>query len=95
MRTEIDKDILAIDFSAVPFIDSTASAELDEVIQSLDAEGDIVMVFGARPQVMRTLEQTGTLANLGPEQVFASRIEALTAARSLIDARRGPIPVRD
>ena len=95
MRTEIDKDILAIDFSAVPFIDSTASAEIDEVIQSLKADNDIVMVFGARPQVMRTLEQTGTLANLGPELVFASRIEALTAARSLIDARRAAMPGRD
>ena len=95
MRSEIDKDILAIDFGDVPFIDSTAAAELDEVIQSLAADDDIVMLFGARPQVMRTLEQTGTLEHLGTDRVFTDRIEALTAARSLIEARRAASSAAD
>jgi len=92
MRSDIDKDILAIDFRDVPFIDSTAAAELDEVIQSLRADDDIVMLFGARPQVMQTLQQTGTLEHLGPERLYASRLDALNAARALIDERREAIP---
>jgi len=95
MLTEIDKDILAIDFSDVPFIDSSAAAALDEVILSLGADDDIVMLYGVRPQVLRTLEQTGTIAHLGEQRIFATRIEALTAARSLIEERQARVPVSD
>jgi SulP family sulfate permease len=92
MLTEIDKDILAIDFGDVPFIDSSAAAALDEVILSLRADDDIVMLYGVRPQVQRTLEQTGTLAHLGDQRVFTTRLEALTAARALIDERQARVP---
>jgi len=95
MLTEIDKDILAIDFSDVPFIDSSAAAALDEVILSLRADDDIVMLYGVRPQVLRTLEQTGTLDHLGEQRVFDTRIEALTAARSLVEERQARVPVAD
>ncbi len=87
MQSDIDKDVLAIDLRHVPFIDSSASAALDEVIERLSEEGDIVVLFGVRDAVRSTLEQTGVLRRLGHQHMFADRVEALTFASAYIAMR--------
>jgi SulP family sulfate permease len=84
LQTSIEKDVLAIDLRDVPFIDSSASAALDEVIQRLASDGDRVLLFGARERVKTTLEQTGVLDRLGRENLLASRIDALRLAQTII-----------
>jgi len=90
LQSKIEKDVLAIDLHHVPFIDSSAAAALDEVIQRLSEDGDRVLLFGAREPVRKVLLQTGVLDRLGAENLLASRIEALQMARSIID--RSPPP---
>jgi SulP family sulfate permease len=92
MQSDIDKDVLAIDLRAVPFIDSSASAALDEVVERLTEEGDVVVLFGVRDAVRSMLEQTGVLSRLGHQHIFGNRIEALTFAKAYITRRHGDSP---
>jgi len=84
LQSSIEKDVLAIDLRDVPFIDSSASAALDEVIQRLKDDGDTVLLFGARERVRLILEQTGVLDRLGRQNLLASRIDALRQAQTII-----------
>ncbi len=84
LQSNIEKDVLAIDLRAVPFIDSSACAALDEVIQRLETDGDRVLLFGAREPVRKLLQQTGVLQRLGEENLLTSRIDTLRLARSII-----------
>jgi SulP family sulfate permease len=85
LQSTIEKDVLAIDLRDVPFIDSSASAALDEVIQRLNDDGDRVLLFGARHRVKTILQQTGVLERLGAENLLEQRIDALRLAKSIID----------
>ena len=84
LQSSIEKDVLAIDLRDVPFIDSSASAALDEVIQRLKDDGDTVLLFGARERVRLILEQTGVLDRLGRDNLLDSRIDALRLAQTII-----------
>ena len=85
LQTTIEKDVLAIDLRDVPFIDSSASAALDEVIQRLNQDGDRVLLFGARQRVKTILQQTGVIEHLGAENLLEQRIDALRLAQSIIE----------
>ncbi len=84
LQTNIKKDVLAIDLSDVPFIDSSASAALEEVIQRLTEIGDTVLMFGVRPSVKLVLEKTGVLQLLDDKNLFESRLEALRYAKVIL-----------
>jgi SulP family sulfate permease len=84
LESSIEKDVLAIDLRHVPFIDSSASTALEEVISRLYADGDRVLLFGARERVQLTLERTGVLDLLGTENLLDSRLEALRRAQVII-----------
>ncbi len=84
LQSSIEKDVLAIDLRDVPFIDSSASAALDEVVQRLNDDGDTVLLFGARERVKLILDQTGVLDRLGRENLLDSRIDALRLAQAII-----------
>lgn len=84
LQSSIEKEVLAIDLSDVPFIDSSASAALEEVIERLRDIGDTVILFGARPKVLQTLRKTGVAALLNDTQIAASRLDALRAALDMI-----------
>ncbi len=91
LQSSIEKDVLAIDLRDVPFIDSSASAALDEVIQRLKDDGDTVLLFGARERVKTVLEQTGVLNRLGKENLLDNRIETLRLAQSIIASTRDTV----
>ncbi len=93
LQSNMEKEVLAIDLRDVPFIDSSASAALDEVIQRLASEGDRVLLFGAREPVINILRQTGVLERLGEENLLSQRIDALRQAATILgSADSGPAP---
>ena len=84
MQSSTEKDALVVDFSDVPFIDTSASMALEEAIVGLRALGDTVILFGVRDRVRETLGKTGVLKLLDKGQITVSRLEALRAARDYI-----------
>jgi len=69
----------------VPFIDSSASMALEDVILKLQQLDGTVIVFGGRAPVMETLRKTGVLDLLGSGHLAATRLEALRQARTFIE----------
>jgi SulP family sulfate permease len=75
-------DVLIIDFIDVPFIDSSASLALEEVIAEMQSAGDTVIVCSMRDSVHKTLEQIGLFKVLQPDHVAADRLGALRVAEA-------------
>ena len=84
LKRDLDKDILAIDLSDVPFIDTSASNALEEVIDDLNAIGDRVIIFGASKNVLNTLDKTGVLSRLDSGQIAPDRLTALRSAETYL-----------
>ncbi|MBM3353595.1 MAG: SulP family inorganic anion transporter [Betaproteobacteria bacterium] len=84
MQASAEKDALVVDFSDVPFVDTSASMALEETILALRELGDAVILFGVRERVRETLGKAGVLRHLEGRQVAATRLEALRAARDHI-----------
>ncbi len=84
MQASAEKDALVVDFSDVPFIDTSASMALQETILALRERGDTVILFGVRERVRETLVKIGVLRHLEGNQIAATRLEALRAARNHI-----------
>jgi anti-anti-sigma regulatory factor len=89
IQTDMEKDVLAIDLSYVPFIDSSAAAALEEAIQRLKDTGDAVLLFGARADVIGMLRKTGVLQQLDEKYLLDSRIDALRLAQEIRAQRNG------
>lgn len=75
------KEHLIIDFTAVPFIDSTAAFALDEVILRMHHDHYNVSICGANEEVLKKLDSLGILKNLTSEWVFDSLLEAMRHAQ--------------
>lgn len=86
MQASAEKDALVVDFTDVPFVDTSASMALEETILALRELGDTVILFGVRERVRETLGKTGVLKHLEGRQIAATRLEALRAARDHIGA---------
>ena len=84
MQASAKKDALVVDFSDVPFIDTSASMALEETILALRERGDTVILFSVRERVRETLVKIGVLRHLEGNQIAATRLEALRAARNHI-----------
>ncbi|MCB1748935.1 MAG: SulP family inorganic anion transporter [Gammaproteobacteria bacterium] len=80
LRSGLEHDVLVIDMSSVPFIDSTASLALEEVIEAMDAAGNAVLLCATRPRVADVLERCGVLARLGAGNLCDDRRAALARA---------------
>jgi SulP family sulfate permease len=84
LNSNTTTEILILDLSDVPFIDSSATTVLHEVVERLNGEGDTVLIFGARESVRQTMVQTGIWEQLGEKNIFDHRLEALEQARRLL-----------
>lgn len=83
IQNDAKKEVLVLDFSQIPFIDSSASAALRDIIERLiDAKAN-VLVFGAREEVLRVMRITGIDMLLGEGHFTQSRLEALRLAHVL------------
>ncbi|MBM3366692.1 MAG: SulP family inorganic anion transporter [Betaproteobacteria bacterium] len=84
MQASAEKGTLVVDFSDVPFIDTSASIALKETILALRELRDTVILFGVRERVRETLAKTGVLRHLEEHQIATTRLDALRAARDHI-----------
>jgi SulP family sulfate permease len=76
-------DVLVIDLSKVPFIDSSAASSLEEATQNLKQNGDQIVIFGARKKVIDTLNKTDIFEFMDKNQLVETRLEALKLAKRL------------
>jgi SulP family sulfate permease len=79
-----DQEVLIIDLSDVPFIDSSASIALEEVIQDARADKDYVILCGLRQQVNEVLTKIGVIQLVPADCKVNTRLEALRKADSLL-----------
>jgi SulP family sulfate permease len=82
LRSSVEHDVLIIDLCDVPFIDSSASIALEEVISEMHADGDAVILCSLRESVRKTLDKIGLLAILDPRDVVDDRLSALISAEA-------------
>lgn len=83
IQNDAKKEVLILDFSHIPFIDSSAAAALQDIIERLIAANAKVLVFGARKEVLSMLRKTGIMMVLGEGHLTQSRLEALRLAHVL------------
>ncbi|MFT7461458.1 MAG: SulP family sulfate permease [Planctomycetota bacterium] len=95
IQSDIDKDVLVMDMTDIPFIDSSASAALEEVFERLSEIGDDVLLFGVRSSVLDTLKRTGIFMRVGDTNILASRIEALREAQTIINKKKAARAAND
>ena len=84
LQRKVEKDVLAVDLTHVPFIDSSAAAALEEVIVGLREQGDEVILFGVRDKVLGTLQKAGVAELLGTDRIAPDRLSALKIAWALL-----------
>lgn len=84
LRASRNLDILVVDMSNVPFIDSSASITLEEVILDVQREGDIVILCGLRQRVRDVLDKFGIAALIRPDCILEKRQQALRKAQELL-----------
>jgi SulP family sulfate permease len=89
LRSSAEKDVLIVDLSDVPFIDSSASIALEEVIEDAHRDKDAVIVCGLRPNVREVLQKIGVTGMLPVERIVADRAAALTLADQLLPTLNG------
>ncbi len=79
-----EKDVLIIDLSDVPFIDSSASISLEEAMAAVQHDNDIVLLCGLQPVVRQTLDKIGLLGSISADRILDSRLDALRAAMQFL-----------
>ena len=80
------QDVLVMDFTDVPFIDSTAALAVEDVIHKAREDKDYVILCGMRSTVRDVLSRFGTLKLLPGNQVIDTRSKALVLAEQLMNA---------
>ena len=73
-------EVLILDLTEVPLVDSSASMALEDAIVQGRTGGDPVYLVGIAGRVRVTLDRIGVLALVPAERPFATRVEALRAA---------------
>jgi SulP family sulfate permease len=86
LRSSHSHEVLIIDFVDVPFIDSSASLALEEVITEMQTAGDTVIVCSMRESVRKTLDRIGLFAVLASRHIASDRHAALRAAEEHLRA---------
>ena len=82
-------EVLVLDLSEVPFVDSSSALAIEGMILSARRRGRHVILVGLKGPVARVLVQLGVLRKLGPRGRFRSRVRALEHALKLLPASPG------
>lgn len=85
MSENPDQDVLIIDLSLVPFIDSSAAFTLEEAARNLIENNDHIVIFGAHEKVINTLRKTDVYKMVGESQFVNNRLEALKITQKLLE----------
>ena len=73
-------DALVLDLSDVPFLDSSASLALEEVIRQTQSRSKLIFLVGIRPDVRAVLQRLGVIQLLPADSLDLTRAEALRRA---------------
>jgi sulfate permease, SulP family len=84
LTTDREQDALIIDFSDVPFIDSTASLAIEEVILKAQSDNDYVILCGMRDSVQKILRQIGVTKLIPENQVTQTRLQAFQLSEQIL-----------
>ena len=79
------KDRLLAFLIDVPFIDSSGSISLEEVILDAQQKNDVVILCNMNDSVREVLQKVGVLKLIKSYYVLATRIEALQLAQQLLE----------
>ncbi len=85
LTADREQDVLIIDFSDVPFIDSTASMAIEEVILKAQSDNDYVVLCGICPSVEKVLRQIGVAKLLPDNQITQTRLQSLQLSEQLLN----------
>jgi SulP family sulfate permease len=77
-------EVLVLDLSDVPFVDSSASLSIEGIVLRARERGGHVILVGLKGPVARVLTQLGVMRKLGPRGRFRSRARALEHALTLL-----------
>ena len=84
LSQEAEHNVMILDLSDVPLIDSSASFALEGVIQNATAKGRTALLVGVQPRVQQVLENIGVMTLFLDEHVFDLRAPALRKAAEII-----------
>jgi SulP family sulfate permease len=90
MRGYQDYEVLILDLSDVPSIDSSATLALEQIILTSSAAGHVVELVGIRMPVARVFARLGVLDLIRDCDRHATRIDALEAALENLGLAPGP-----
>ena len=90
MRGYQDYDVLILDLTDVPSIDSSATLALEQIILTSSAGGHIVELVGIRMQVARVFARLGVLDLIRDCDRHATRLDALNAALETLGLADAP-----
>jgi SulP family sulfate permease len=79
-----EKEVLVIDLSDVPFIDSSASISLEEAMAALQRDNDVVLLCGLQPAVRETLDKIGMIESIPANRILGTRLDALRTAKQCL-----------
>lgn len=82
-------DVLIIDLTEVPGIDGSTALTLEQIIERAHEAGQEVFVVGMHLGVARMLSRLGALDSVREVTRFATRMEAIESAVTVIDGRAG------
>jgi SulP family sulfate permease len=83
-------EMLILDLSEVPTIDSSASLAVEEVIERALAGQRRVLLVGVKPKVERVLAKLGVIELVAPDARFGDRLSALAHAAARINQQATP-----
>jgi SulP family sulfate permease len=69
----------------VPFVDSTGAHNLGNLVRMSHREGITILLSGVRPDVRETLQRTGIVDLVGPDNVLPHIDAAMARAKALIN----------
>ena len=84
LTADREQDVLVMDFTDVPFIDSTAALAVEDIILKARDDKDYVILCGMRSRVREVLARFGTLRLLPENQLIDTRSKALVLAEQLM-----------
>lgn len=84
LGSAVDYDVLVLDLSATPFVDSSASLAIEGVIRHAASRNQRVFLVGVVPAVERVLAQLKVLRLVPDELRFKTRLEAFKQAANLV-----------
>jgi sulfate permease, SulP family len=75
-----DTHALILSMRGVPRMDTSGLQAMGRLLERLKAQGSLLMLAGAHPDVLHTLDKGGLLEEVGRENIFWSADQAIVAA---------------